>query len=670
MIASLRMPFMLALLCLAAHGQPSAFLPEGDATDWERAAPADESLPENPVERFIISQPIPAKVAQLMLVTLEGVTGPSVNDAALFKTCLPGGVALPHAFKPGTVAAYVNTLREVERASGVPMLIGADLYQLTRATRTTPTSFIQLPSLLSITAAGEDATTRRLGRFMAEHARGMGFNLHLGPPLTLASTLDNAVSSIQTFGSDPRFAAEAGVLFLEAFNEAGVVMMPLGYPGGDANRTGRSAAVLTTPRPALAASDALPYNELVRCGARMMHVGNTLVPTLDMENRPASLSPVVIKELLRDQAGFEGIIVAGPMDDDIIQSRYDTSEAAARAILAGADMAFWNNSLLPVMRSVERISRLVEQGAITEARINESLRRILTLKQELVIPEKAVAERQAQQISRQKELIKECLQIERRAITLIKNNGNVLPLRKKDSAPLVVTGVTGVEELYELLGKQMKPVSRQRITTARHIGEIQRFEIERLTRNISGARTLVCVLTDSVRVETQIELMRALKGTTQNLVAVYLGNPRNATRLADADAILLAYCEPVMITQTMNAMADVLMGKGPVSILPLTGEIRLRVGETRSFNAYEIVRAPSGRLPITLSKEFPAGSFARYNPEEAIKRIEWDFAGKSIRKEAVDHTFDTPGTYPVTLTVTDTHKDVQTRTFNVIVSDN
>ena len=669
----LRNPYLLCAVVFvtaigAASAQPSAFLPEGDAPSWERTTPDDELLPEELAERFIVTQPVAAKVAQLMMITLEGVTGPSGNDAAFFKAFMPGGVIMPQTLKPGTAAGYVNALREAERDSGVPLFIGADLYQLTTPTRSTPTGFIQLPSLLSITAAGESDTTRRLGRFMAEHARGMGFNLHLGPPLTLAPTLESADTGIQTFGSDPRFAAEAGMVFHDAFQEAGIIMMPLGYPGGGANRVGRGAAVLTTPRPLLTDLDALPYHELARHGARIMHVGNTLVPTLDVENRPASLSPVIIRELLRGEAAFDGVIVAGPLDDESLRGRYEHTEAAVRALMAGADMLLWGGGLLPVTRAIERITKLVASGDIEEERIDASLRRVLALKSTLITPEKPIAERQAQKISRQKELREESLEIERRAITLVKNDHNVLPLLKQESTPVGITGVVGVEELHELLSKEMKPVMRQRITTARHLGEIQRFEIERLTRHISGLRTLICILTDGMRVETQMELLNALRPKTQHLIVVYLGNPRDAARLTNADAMVLAYCEPVMLEQTMSAMNDILIGKGPVSIMPVADEIRLRVGETRSFNAYEILRVPSGRLPIALSDQLPAGSSARYNPSDATKRIEWDFAGKRIRREAVAHTFDTPGTYPVTLTVTDTRNDVQTRTFTVTVT--
>lgn len=660
----------ILLSCLALMAQPSAFYPDGDVPDWERPTSTEAAPPpEDPIAHFIESQPLAAKIAQLMLITVEGATTPSVNDIAFFRTTLPGGVVVPHAHKPAVGAAYVNKLREFERSSGVPLLIGVDLYQFTGAIRTTPSQFLQLPSMLSLAAVGDPDITRRAGRFMADHVRGMGFNLHLGPFLALAPTLAQSTHGAHTFGSDPRFAAETGALLVESFNEAGLVSMPLGFPGGGANKSARGPAVLTTPRPTLMDTDGLPYLELVRRGVRMMHVGNTLSPTLDMDNRPASMSRTVIREILRDELRFDGVIVAGPMDDDVIKARYEPSEAAVMALAAGADMLLWSGGLLPPARAIERITAHVGAGHISEERIDDSLRRVLALKHSLTPPEKAITEKQAERLSREKELREISLDIERRAITLMQNRHNVLPLVNRESTPVGITGVAGVDELREMLEKQLKPVVQQRITTARHIGEIQRFEIERLTRHMRGLRTVVCILTDDVRVETQIELIRALKSNAPYVVVLYLGNPAGAARLTEADALLLAYCDPVMLNQTMQAMSDILIGKGPVAIIPVPDEIQMRVGEERSFNAYEIIRAPSGRLPVSLGEAFPAGASARYHPGESVRRVEWNIAGRRIRRDSVTHAFDAPGAYTVTLSITDLQGDVQSRTFTITVRD-
>lgn len=661
--------FGVSFFVFADEAPPSAFHPQGEAPSWERSTvPVAEGEGVSPVTA-IEEQPLMARIAQLMLVTLEGVTEPSAQDLDFLKQALPGGIVLPHAYKASEAIAYVGLLRVLERKGGLPLLIGANLYQLTDDVRMVPGEFVQLPSPLSLTAASNPDLVKSVGILMARYMQLMGLNFHLGPTLELAPTLEGAPDTVGTFGSDPHFVSEAGILFDEAFRESGILYMPVGFPGGGANRIGRGAAVLTTPESVLLEHDGLPYKSLIDRGIRMMHVGNVLVPTLDMENRPACMSPAVISGLLRDEMGFDGVVVAGPMNDEVLLGRYETSEAALQSILAGADMLYWRGGLVQVMRAMERIRYAVETGALSEARINLSIARIKALKEGLAKPGKTPSERQADSQARKKDLVEISRKVERHAITLLKNDDNVLPLVNKQSTPVGITGIVGVEELYDLLEKEIKPLAQQRITTARHIGEIQRFEIERLTKHMRGMRTIICILTDKARPETQAELVRALKENAPSVVVVYLGHPRNAAMITGADAVVLAYCDVGNLAQTMQAMAEILMGRAPLSILPVDSPIRLRVGESRSFNAFEIIQAPSGRLPVTLSDRYPAGTAARYNPSASVKHVEWNFGGDKIRKENVPRTFDKPGETVVTLTVTDKNNEVCSRTFSVVAGE-
>ena len=78
--------------------------------------------------------------------------------------------------------------------------------------------------------------------------------------------------------------------------------------------------------------------------------------------------------------------------------------------------------------------------------------------------------------------------------------------------------------------------------------------------------------------------------------------------------------------------------------------------------------APPGRLPLDLNEQSKAGTAGRFDPETAVKKVEWDFAGKHVGKPSVPWTFETPGEYPVSLTVTDTRGDSRTRSFKVVVT--
>lgn len=665
----MRLALFIILFPLNSTSQPSAFFSDTiQPLPNKMSASSLESQPDHhDTEPHYKS--LKARIAQLVLITLEGTVNPSVRELQFLQNTPTCGVVMLQAFSASSAASHVNTLRKIGESTPFPLLIGADLYRFPETLRSSAPSFIQLPSLLSIAAARNSQCARNLAHLIARQIVVMGFNFHLGPSLELAPTLRGAAKTVNTFGNDPQVAAEAGALFYQTFLENGLMYVPTGFPGGGANKEQKGAAVLTTPESLLLKQDILPYHEVIQKGVQVIHVGNTLCPTIDEESRPASISPAVISGLLRERLGFTSAVIAGPLDDEIIQSRYDPAEAAVQALLAGADILYFQGKLPAVERAIAKIELAVKEGRLDEKRLDESLSRVYLLKKSLSPLQKPLHEKKVAQEAGHKDLALASVAVERHAITLLKNDNNVLPLVNKVSTPVGITGTLGVDGLYTLLEKQLKPLAQQNIATARHIGEIQRFEIDRLTRHMSGVRTVICVLADTIRPETQAELITALKTKAPYVVVVHLGHPGHALKLIAADAVVLAYCNPHHVSQTIEAVADVLMGRAPVAILPIPEELSLRVGESRTFDAYEIVQVPAGRLPIQLSSEFPAGISTRYYPNDSIKSVEWDFGGKKMNKVSVVRSFDTPGKIPSALTITDVFNEKIERSFMLVIHE-
>ncbi|MBW7865596.1 MAG: hypothetical protein H3C30_14440 [Candidatus Hydrogenedentes bacterium] len=667
------------LLCVmfSAPGwaQPSAFVPEKPApSPGVPAAPGTPPAPEaaaapeqpaDPVEAALAGMGLTQRVAQLMMITLDGVKGPSASDRALMAAAMPGAVLLNKANKPSTVTAYTTQLKRMGAVSGVPLWIGADLHELTAGAVGSRSVFFPMPSLLTLAAADDGETARQTGDLLALHLQALGFNLCFGPPLGLAPAPGAGSGSVNCLGSDPEKVARLGRILMECHLARGVLPMPTGFPGGGFNRSGRDAAVLTTAPSLMEGQDLRPFREAVAAGAGVIHVGNTLVPLLDTAGLPASLSPAVLGELLREKLGFTGVVVAGPMDAGDVSGMMDPAEAGLEALRAGADMLLWRGATGQAKRTIERITVAVGRGELAESVVNGAARRVLQAK---LNPRAATTEAvDADKLSSQKDLLERVQSAERRAITLVHHRAGTLPLRRETSTPAGITGTAGVSELRAALEKPLKQVMEQPIGTARHIGEIQRFEIERLTGRMRAVRTVVCVLSDRERVETQIELLRELRKKCDRLVVVHLGWPAQAHRLSDADAILLAYSPGDTPEQTMAAVAEVLLGTGPVGFAELPDEIRLKAGEARTFSVADVARTPAGRLPITLSDRIPAGTAARFDATAAVKKAQWDFAGKRVNKPEAVFQFDAPGTYPVTVTLTDTRGEARSRTFKAVV---
>ena len=633
------------------------------STDAPAAAKSDAELVDSKLEML----DLPERVAQIMFVTMQGFEGPNNTDREMLKRCVPGGVVIPAVLSPNQAADYVKTLRSMPRVEiekGIPLFIASDLYQMTQSEERLPVTFAQLPSLLSLGAVADMAATERLAEMLAQHLTAMGFNMNLGPSLELAPTIPDAPAVTNTFGSDPAFAAQAGAAIIQTLLVGGIIPAPTGFPGGGNDRGDRAPAALLTPRPQLAGRELLPYKAAIDAGAPVVHVANTLVPTINAQNLPASLSPEIYR-ILRDELKFDGVIVAGPVDSADIGRNIDPAQSAVMAFQAGADMIYWAGSG-KVLRGAEAVAQAVQKGQIPAGRLDESVRRILTLKRAHHLSARPIPEAQKADALEKKKVANESYEIERNSITLVKNAGNVLPISRDRSMPLGVTGVIGVDLMAEALEEYVKPILRQPIRTARHVGEIEDFEINRIAGHGEGMRTVVCIFTGLRKSVGEARVISELKAKGVRVVVLLLGYPKNLPQLAEADAILLAYCDQGRYTESIRAAADIIAGVSPIKIAPAPENLTLKPGKPEFFDIQNVAIAPAGRMPVTIGPPFVFGYSVKYVP--LVKKAEWDFGdGDKSKDPRAEHAYKKTGKYTVVLTVTNPKGEKTSGQFPLVV---
>ena len=647
----------------------------GDIVTTEEAAaqPAGPAPVEtgDAVDQQLEAMDLRRRIAQLMLVTLQGSPQPDSQDRALLKRLPPGGVVVPQMLRPDTVADYTKALRALAAAdeAGIPLLIGTNLFNLPLRRKESSEFFPPLPSLLGLAATGDRGAADSLADIMGEQLSLMGCNFLLGPSLSLAPTIPEAPGTIQCLGSDAGYAAEVAGAFVGALAEHGVLTMPMHFPGGAANRAEKRPAVLLTPANLLPVRDLLPFRQAIEDDVPLIHVGNTLVPTIDPTGEPASLSPQVMTRLLRDALGYEGIIVAGPFDVPEIAQKCSPSEAAVRALQAGADMLYWQSAGQGVVKVIDYIAGVVEDGALSEESINASCRRILQMKHDEALQDRPLPTTQvAAKIAKNEDYRRATYAIERQSVTVVQNRNATLPLTKKLSVPLAVTGSAGFEVLAGALTPALETVVRQPIVSAKHGDGLYDFEVQRIVTRAKGARTVVCAITGNLEPEGPAQLVRELKENGSRVVIVLIGYPKNLLAVRDADAIVLAYANPDMCEWSMKAVADVLLGQGPLGMRRALADVQTVVGREMVFNALNAVWCPTGRLPVDIEPPYTSGLAVPYDPSLAIKKVRWQFGqGSRSRKIVARKTFDKAGTYPVTLTVRDNAGDMSARVFNVTV---
>ena len=606
------------------------------------------------IDQKLAALSLDQKIMQLMFVRLSGDLAPSSVDNKLLQMLTPGGVLLPEMGGAGITIEYVNMVRKFESATtgSIPFFIGGNAFAISDSSAKNTNRFMHIPSLLSMSAADKNADTDLLFESIASNMERMGLNTHFGPSLTLSSAVSNPLSTMNTFGSDPNFTAGMSGALLNAFYGHNVLWMPSGFPGGEANRTGKGPATMLTSGSHFIERDGLPYFIAIKHGLPMIHVANTLAPMIDSEMRPASLSPTVITTLLKGTLDYQGLVISGPMDDPYIISKYEPEEAAVQSLLAGSDMILWSKTSPQIPKAIALISNAVQNGLIDEAIIDYAVRRILTLKMKFGLFERETPkDGQAAKIHRENLKLEAPHRIEKRSITLLKNDGNVLPLIKGTSTPLFVTGVVDLTPLKAVLSKELKSVNVFEIKTAKHTTRVQDFELRRLESMAKGVRTALCIFDNNVDAVSQSHVITDLKGKNLRVVVVLFGYPVDINAYKNADALLLVYGSSKFMDTTTDALAEILLGKAPIRALSSDVALVRGTGQPITFNVLDVIQSPTGRLPVSLEPFFPVGHFVSYAPQ-SIKGVHWDFGDNTRSTEhVVDHAYAQPGSYRATVTV-------------------
>ncbi len=642
---------------------PAEAIPQALPKPEPAAAPAEQTP-----EELAKTADLLLRVAQLMLVRLEGTTGPNPNDRQLLDQIQIGGVILPQLLPPESVGDYITSLRRPRGPGALPLMIGLDFVGGGQEATGVRAHGMRVPAMLTVAAGGAGSHSSALFTAQANDVARLGADFHWGPSLALAATPAGTSTGWRTFGSSPDLVAALSSQMGTAFAARNLAWIPVGFPGGTKSATENSPAVLVTPVAELRGNDLKPYEAAIAAGADLVHVGTTLAPTLDPA-RPACLSPVVIRDVLRGALEFDGLVVAGPMDSPDISRISDTSTSAVEALMSGADMIFWSGSGPRVARAIVDIVQAVQSGALPESLVNDAFVRVTRFKESRGLrlwpmPDKADIRKLAKEAAKRRE----AADAEQRAITLLQNRGEVLPLSEESSGMIGVTGAFGVEQLRDALQEYFRMVAMQPIRTARHTTRVEDFEVNRLTRPGSPVNTAILIFTRDIELQSQLRVIRGLKQQGQRIVAVLLGFPSDLAAYAEADALVLAYGDAANPDETMTALAEVLVGNAPVAVLPPLRDLELAAGASVTFDVHDVVRTPVGRLPVSFKPPFVAGYAVSYRSDVAFDSVAWDFGdGKESRDAVTTHAYAKPGVYTVALRVGRKGPSLAEGSFRVVV---
>lgn len=230
-------------------------------------------------------------------------------------------------------------------------------------------------------SAGDAEAAKRAAERIADYLAPLGFNLDFAPVADVVDPLRSDTMGLRSFSSDAAVAAAMVQAEVEGFRDKKMLCCAKHFPGIGAAAGDSHEGAITIEKTSddLEAVDLVPFRAAIEAGVPMIMVGHVSLPNVVGDATPAPLSPLVVQDLLRDTLGYTGIVVTDSLSMGAITDSYTPAEAAVAALAAGCDIP-----LMPERfdEAYQGVLEAVQTGELTEERIDESLIRILTAKQE------------------------------------------------------------------------------------------------------------------------------------------------------------------------------------------------------------------------------------------------------------------------------------------------
>ena len=613
---------------------------EKTTTDTEASVPPDKNdgIKTDPAHEYaqktIAEMTLEQKIAQMIMISLRTWEDKSDPDAGSVPTKELndtqkkfltkydfGGVCLFGQNIAGTEQT-VRLTAQIQQAAlasetGIPMLISADQEggYITRLGTGTIT-----PGNMALGAVGDPDDVYTSAEIMGVELSALGINTDFAPVLDVNNNPANPVISVRSFSSDPVITRDLGAAFISGLMSTGVISTVKHFPGhGDTDVDSHTGLpMIDKTYSELKNFELIPFAQAVSAGADMFMTAHIQYPQIEKETYvskstgekiylPATLSKTIISDILRSDLGFDGVVVTDSLVMDAIAENFDPIDAAVLSINADMDILLEpmlitdDDGIVAAEEYVASLAKAVRDGRIAVAEIDDSVERILVLKyshgliyNELPDIDESISA--ALRVAGSEEHYEKALNIAEKAITLIKNDDNVFPLRPAendmvaffcpyDDEPNAMTfaldklkagGIISDSVTAESYCFMDRSASEFSDVAERSSAVILAVETYRRTNmDAASDRGWQAVFAD--------EMIKLAHDKGKKVILLSMNLPYDIARYTEADAILCAYCSVGMpvLPEEYNGEMKAYGVNYPAAIITVFG------GST-----------PTGRLPV------------------------------------------------------------------------
>lgn len=239
-----------------------------------------------------------------------------------------------------------------------------------------------MPGAMALGAGGSRSDARRAGQIAGAELAAIGINQNYAPDADVNVNPANPVIGVRSFGSDPQSVAAMVAAQVKGYQSSGIASTAKHFPGhGDTSTDSHTGLpVITHTREQWAELDEPPFRAAIAAGIDSIMTAHIVVPALDPAEDPATLSRPILTGILREELGYDGVVVTDSLGMEGVRTKYGDERVPVLALRAGVDQLL-NPPDLSV--SWNAVLEAVKSGEISEARIDESILRILRLKTKL-----------------------------------------------------------------------------------------------------------------------------------------------------------------------------------------------------------------------------------------------------------------------------------------------
>ncbi|MBK7394488.1 MAG: glycoside hydrolase family 3 C-terminal domain-containing protein [Chloracidobacterium sp.] len=512
----------------------------------------------------------------------------------------------------------VHLVNRMQDNAKVPLLISIDAETGIGMRFGDATNF---PWNMAVAATGDPEYARKIGAVTGREAKAMGIQHVFAPVLDVNNNADNPVINVRSYGEDPETVGRFGVAFIEGLQGQGVLATAKHFPGhGDTNvDSHRGLPIIDHSRESLEKTELVPFRRAIAAGVGSIMIAHIGLPQIDpteikplkqplrveaedgaeivdlKTTLPATLSPIVQTQILRKEMNFQGLIVTDAMGMSGLTLYFDQKEAGVSAFLAGADIL---EKPADTEAMLNGLIEAVRSGRITEARLNESVRKILAWKYQLGLAKQKITPLdQIDRIVSGPDVEALANEIAAKAITLVRNDGGVLPLNGNQKIAIlgISNGFDGTSTMASLVSTlrtsglrftssylQENSTADQNNAAQKAVNEADIVIVGLYGRVRSGAKNSVGIP------ENGAIILRDLLKAGKTVIGISFGNPYILSSFPELKTYIVAYGD---MSSLQRASAQSLLGNQRIT----------------------------GRLPISLPGLYPRGTGIQFDPVPDIR---------------------------------------------------